>query len=331
MNINGNAKRLLDHVFYGKRENVLPQIRHLPRTTIHAMYEMFRNRQLDRRIRNRYYADKFVLIAALPKSASSLIGNCIADIMGQGGRTIRRRYAGYMLANQTSNLRAEMVKDFPQGGVLKYHTKPSGENLIVIELLHIPYIILLRHPADHLTAYCCNTQIEMRRKAFPPLTENCGIIPNHIYPVEKTHIHHARGIDDQIDYLINGGYLFNVLVFMADWMRFRSKNKSIIVTYEHFMNEKISFFNQIAKFLIGNELDQRTEHIVHQAIQQNPNQKEKKYPYAYKHGYTGKIGTWRDYFTEKHLNDYLRVTNAFIESYPNGNIIFDVYPDLMNL
>ena len=325
-----NIRKFIDRIFFGNPEGILPQIRHLPTSLIYAVYDTVQTKRLNKRLKERYFADKLILVAALPKSASSLIGNCVAEIMGQGDGIKRRRYAKYMVANQTSNLRAEMVKDFPNGGVLKYHTKPSGENLIVLELLGIRTIILFRHPADHLTAYCCNTQIELMENAFPAMTETGNVLPNHIYPVEKTSINLDLDIESQIDYLINSGYLFNVLVFMVDWLRFRRKDKSLVVTYETFMEAPDLLFKQIAEFLIHEELNRKTMDAIHDMTQRKSKNKEKMYPYAYKNGYTGKIGTWKDYFSKRHVKDYQKVLNSFLASYPGGDKLIDIYPDILS-
>ncbi|MHC4587620.1 MAG: hypothetical protein ACYS3N_24105 [Planctomycetota bacterium] len=48
-------------------------------------------------------------------------------------------------------------------------------------------------------------------------------------------------------------------------------------------------------------------------------------------GWTGKIGTWMDYFSERNRQDYLSVVNDFLKYYPHASLILNAYPNLLML
>ena len=322
-------KDFIDKLVFGKSKNVLPEIRHLPRTLIHAVWDMRQNRELNRILKEKHLADNLVLVAALPKSASSVIGTGVAIIFGQGGGNNRRRYARYMLGNQTSNLRPEMAKDFRKGGVLKYHPKASTENLNTIELLGIRYIILFRDPADHIAAFFCHLNINYQEQQNKPTIDKPRIFPNHIFPIERKYFEMAGQPDKQINYLINGGYLFSALSFMTDWLRFRSNEKSLIARYEDFADNSTNFFNNISNFLIGQNITKETKTQIETTCNNAVRYSEEKNSFAYPRGYSGKIGTWKNYFNKKNRSDFNRVVKSFLESYPDASRLLDVYPDIM--
>lgn len=313
-------------------DDVLPQIKHLPLSVLNAVKDALKNRELNKRLKDRYFSNRLVLVAALPKSASSVIGSAIAAILGQNGREQSRGYADYMLENQTSNLRPELAKNFWEGGVLKYHTLPTGDNLAVLQLLKIRYILLFRHPADQLAAFYCDMQVSLRNlQAYYGLEES-EFWFNHIFPVEKKYVYAGADGHACLDYLMKRGYLYATLRFMTDWLRFRSPKQSLVITYEEFVAEPTRLFNNIARFLLGQDLKSGDIRAKIDTIGKSYVQhRQKEFGEAYKHGYTGKVGVWQDYFSAKNREDYLKVTRSFVEHYPEASRLLAIYPDLLTL
>ena len=48
------------------------------------------------------------------------------------------------------------------------------------------------------------------------------------------------------------------------------------------------------------------------------------------HGWTGKIGVWKQYFSDENKKDYISVVKAFLSYYPKASLLLDVYPNLLN-
>lgn len=51
--------------------------------------------------------------------------------------------------------------------------------------------------------------------------------------------------------------------------------------------------------------------------------------YNYPRGWTGRIGTWRDYFSSLNVRDYDAAVSKFVHAYPHAGALLEVYPDLM--
>ena len=64
--------------------------------------DIITNRELSGKIKDKYFKDRLVIICALPKSASSVIGSCIVELSSEKSAK-GRRYASYMVANKINN------------------------------------------------------------------------------------------------------------------------------------------------------------------------------------------------------------------------------------
>jgi len=308
--------------------DVLAQIRHLP-TSIHGAVRQARaNRRLDRGLRTRAWAENLVLVAAVPKAASSVIGSGIAALLGQEGLVEARGYADYMLANKTSNLRAELVKQFPQGGVLKFHTRPSAENLAALRLLGLRTVVLMRHPADQLAALHCHMQTFVRAPDVPPLTEDAPVWYDHIRPLSKARVYPGAPAEEVLAYLIRDGYLQALLTWMADWLAFRDPARSMVATYEHFVADPAAFYDRLARFLFGGSVQPQTLEKARALADEYTRGRARSQAQSYERGYTGKQGVWRDYFSEENRADYCAVARAFVQHHTDAGGLLEVYPDL---
>ena len=75
--------------------NPVAEMSHLTFSLQDAIDQTIVNREINERIRKGYFVDRLIIVAALPKTASSVIGSCIAII--QSGRGIDTRRYGQVL------------------------------------------------------------------------------------------------------------------------------------------------------------------------------------------------------------------------------------------
>jgi len=300
---------------------IIPEISHLPFHLSDAIREIKLNKFINKRIQDRFYEDKFIVVAALPKSASSIIGSCISVIHSKGFD--RRDYGRYMQKNDDSDLRPEIVKDFPLGGLVKYHTSPTSKNLKVLMNLGVKYVILIREPIDQITAIFTHY-----------LYNNHGsneIIFDHIYPLNREKLY-KNDHDETLRYLIQDGYLFKILSWIVDWLTFRDNKKSIIITYESFIEQRKETIDLLSKFFHGNGADDNVSIKCNSIADDYKTKRERSIKLneqSYPHGWSGKIGIWKDYFSEENIARYNRVVRNFLESYPNASLLYNSYPNIL--
>lgn len=309
----------------------LGQIGHLAFTLPAAARQVIANREMNRRIREGWYADKLTLVAALTKSASKVFGWSLAAILGR-----LKTYGPYMTANQDSDLRPEMVQGMQDGAVIEYHVRCTGKNLKVIDLLGIKYVILLRHPADQLAANYCDLQrsFVMEAEHFETGSKGERVFYDHIYPLDIFALGKALEFDspsEAIGLLIKDGYLQATLAWACDWLRFRDPDRSMVVRYEDFIADREAVLRRVARFLTDSDPSEdslrRSDQIMEEYASKRAKQRQEHN--IYPRGWTGHAGCWRSYFSEENRRDYAATVKNFLECRPQSNLLLGAYPDLM--
>lgn len=284
------------------------------------------NRRMIAKLRSGFYAKSLVVVVAIPKSGSSVIGSWVAVLLPESTAKVRR-YAGYMLANQDSDLRIEFVRDFPDGGVMKYHTRASGKNLRVLDFLGSKYVIIIRHPADQLAAAYCDF---LNSPELDKGMVKGGWLYDHIFPVRPSEICLDRGIDDGIAHLINDGYLNATLSWMVDWLRFRDPHRSLVVKYEDFVEQPELVIHSISEFLGSRELDpqviERCRTIAKTYADGRDSEGDNR---MYPKGWTGSIGISEHYLSSENKDAFFATTLRFFGDYPGASTLLQVYPNLL--
>jgi hypothetical protein len=307
---------------------VPPEIRHLSFSFLDFIRDIITNREISGKIKDKYFKDRLVIICALPKSASSVIGSCIIELSSEKGAK-GRRYARYMLANKDSDLRPELVQDFPRGGVLKYHSRASSKNLKVIEFLGAKYVILLRHPIDQLVALYCQVLNDCYKKEA--IKENCWVY-DHVYPLKFSKFQTGVNMSDTFQYMIREGYLNAALSWITDWLYLRDTENSLVLKYEDFVISRNKTLNAISNFLNGCDAKEdsivKCNLIADRTVNGRASFDKKR---VYSRGWTGKIGIWKNYFSERNKNDYISVVEAFLKYHPKASLMLDVYPNLLDI
>ena len=51
----------------------------------------------------------------------------------------------------------------------------------------------------------------------------------------------------------------------------------------------------------------------------------------YPKGWTGKVNAWKNYFSKRNRANYTKQTNNFIKYNPKASLLFELYPDILNL
>lgn len=321
------------------RTDSIPELRHLNFSLLGAFGQSIINKEINQKILDNYFADRLIFVPALPKSASSVIGECVSVIQatkslpGHKYSSVRSgtgngmlAHAKYMIPNWDPNLRPEVVQDFPEGGVLKYHMHPNAANLKVLNLLDAKYVIVFRHPADQLVASYCHYSSQSDREAW--MSGN-GILYDPVYPL-------AFGKKDPpneiLRYMIEDGYLAAVLKWSATWLSIRSEHKSTTVRYEDFFTKQQETLRKIGRFLEVDDLgDSTIEQCGEVANISAFNRKSELNLEKYQKGWSGKIGVWKDYLSNDHAEAYRATVENFLRLNSNGSLLLNLYPDLLEI
>jgi len=311
----------------------ISQIGHLSFTLPAAAREVIMNREMDRKIREKWYANKLTLVAAMTKAASKVIGASLAAVLGK-----TKTFGPYMTANEDSDLRPEMVQGLPDGAVIEYQVRCTGKNLKVIDLLGIKYVILLRHPADQLTANYCDLQrsFVMEAERFESSSKGERVFYDHIYPLDIVALAEALATErpsESIDLLIRDGYLHGAMGWACDWLRFRDPDRSIVLRYEDFIADQEAELTRITHFLTGADPGKaglaRSKRIAEEYAAKRIQQKRDHK--IYERGWTGHKGAWKAYFSDANKRHYQTAVKGFLDCWPRGDLLLKVYPDLLDL
>jgi hypothetical protein len=221
----------------------------------------------------------------------------------------------------------EYLQSFPRGGVFKNHAPIDFQNDIFLKQTGCKYVILLRHPADHLAALYCHifgrrdeVDIDVPIERETPWSFSIGQHPATLA--------HSRP-DVAIGQLIECGYMFKCLLWMADWISFRHPDQSRLLRYEDIINNFENCITELCWFIRGtapdDDLTRYLVHVFNHATDEgNGKDALEKYP----HGWTGHVGIWRNYFSDENINSYNRALHSFMNAYPQAKALSAIYPDL---
>jgi len=156
-----------------------------------------------------------------------------------------------------------------------------------------------------------------------------GLLYDPVYPLifEK-----EFESDEALRYMIEDGYLTAVLKWATTWLKIRSEEKSVIVRYEDFFTAQHETLRKVGRFLGIENLDDSTlEQCEEVANISAFNRKSEMNLEKYQKGWSGKIGIWRDYFSNGHAEAYRATVKNFLRLDPNGSMLLDIYPDLLEI
>jgi len=298
----------------------IPELEHLPFGIFAAISEISKNKLVNQRIQNGYYADKLIIVAGIGNSASTVLGQCVSEITGRP-----RGYGSYMMNNSNFNLRPEMVRDFINGGVYRNHFSAHNDNIKVLETLKAKYIINFRNPIDIIAAKYC----VFSTKHYEYIKNNQRL-QAYYYSVPRNIFSEGHKMHDAINYLITEGYLNATMSWIADWLDMRDPDKSIVVNYEEIKLNPASAMNRISNFFMGCEISDTTLENCNKLIQLNGEQ-AKKFAVKYPRGWTGKVGAWKNYFSDDNLRKYRKQVQEYLSFHPKASLILEVYPNILEI
>ena len=333
---------------YGDVE-LISSMAHLPMNVKEAVVYVSRTREISKKISEGYFSERLVVIPTLGKSASGVLGKCVA-IMHQAytGQFTVDQLPRYVSGLDDHNIRVDMLLHHTvrDGGIVSLHARPSGENLALLNLLGSKYVVNFRHPADNMVAIACG-----KYGANPNYSKDGNWAFTYQDPVKSSLYESEVDVKKKIGYLIHTGFLASTLSWIVGWLQFRDQQKSIVNRYEDFITDRRNSLVRIGKFLYGCEIkDSVIEQCDYVAdnwgkrkwVQSQEeinsksgdrlasfasNSKTNKYPF----GWTGEIGVWRNYYSKENKDAFTSVVDGFLRSHPQADILLDFYPDLLNI
>ena len=300
----------------------IPQLEHLPFSFFRSLKNVSQSKMINEHIKNKFYADKLIFVSGVGNSASTVLGQCVAEISGRANIN----YGKYMRNNRDFNLRLELLRQFPNGGVYRHHFPALTPNLKVLELLESQYIINFRNPADIIAAKYCT----FSTRVFDSVGRKAEYLEGGYFNVPKDIFGSGNDIHDSIDFLLKDGYLNATLMWMVDWLVSRDLEKSIIVKYEDIKLKHKNTMNYISNFLNGNDISDDIYAKCDSLMKIN-GEMHKELANKYPRGWTGKVGAWKDYFSDKNYATYHKQIKNFLEYYPQADKLVEIYPNILNL
>jgi hypothetical protein len=293
-------------------------------------------------------AGKLIFIAALPKSASSLAWLIVSALQEANGRANPGRLRGSR-PHPLLPLTWDLLDRFPEGGTYKSHAPIFGPTAGFLRLVGCKYVVLLRHPADFVTALYCHIRAGLAKTKNPPAQLPPEILdklknwkggefsPNvdfeawihTISPVRRSIFAADVPIDEAMTHIIGDGALLKAMQWMADWLQYRDEAMSIVVTYEELMGDFDRTIERLCVCVRGepqnDDVMAYLKHVTKAVAEEGHAKPRSDYP----RGWTGSVGIWRQYFSDSNVRSYNRVVEGFLAHYPHAAQLSSVYPDLL--
>jgi hypothetical protein len=271
-----------------------------------------------------YDVKNFIYLAAMMKSSSSLLWSVLSAIQESDNRADPSKIEDAM-QNDFMPMSLEFLESFRRGGVFKNHAPLEYHNDRFLKQTGCKYVILMRHPADHLAAFYCHCRGLRAEYPFPaerktPWGFSVGQVPLGAFDNES---------ETAIGQLIDCGYLFKCLMWMADWIAFRHPRQSRLLRYEDVIGDFAAVVKELCWFIRSTEPDDDLMRYLLHVFDHVTLEGEKKSALEnYPRGWTGRIGTWQDYFSGDNVEAYNRALDRFMNAYPQAEALATVYPDL---
>lgn len=284
-------------------------------------------RLINERLHERYYERKLFVVACLEKSGSTSLEICLREMLRftQGiahdigiQQSIDAGPFAYVDA-----LYPEILLYARDGGVLRSFLAPSTTNVVMLNWFVARYFVLLRHPADRLVARYCQPPgyVELFRRGW-------RIDPGYMF---RDVFGEGRSMEDEFEFLIADGYLLDSLIWAANWLRLRHPRMSTVLRYEDLVSADGSAFDDVHRFMFGLPMrpalrDTLSDILARYRDDYQPASADAR---RYPKGYSGEVGVYRAYFTDRNVASYNRVVGGFLDTHPHAALVAEAYPDLV--
>jgi len=281
---------------------------------------------------NEQFGDKFIYVAGIPKSASSLMWLIVSTLQEEDGRADPGKLPN-TLPSPFQPLTFELMDMFSRGGTFSGHAPLSFDTNLFLRGTHCKYVVHLRHPADFIVALYCHTDPNPLSFVDPRLLEmlRFGKVYEErwVYALSamqrKALIREEMSLDDGLGSLLRDGPLFKAMEWMTDWLAYRDSALSAVSTYETLVCDFDAAVNSLCLFVRGREIDdyrlQYLRHVFANTADEGRKQDAERYP----KGWTGAVGVWRSYFNNENVAIYNDVVKQFLRCYPNAEALLGVY------
>lgn len=268
----------------------------------------------------------FIYLAAMMKSASTLMQLILSAIQEPSNRPDHSKLDDAM-TNSFMPMTVDFLKSFPRGGVFKNHAPIEYHNNFFLQQTGCKYVVLIRHPADHLAAFFCHQRGVVSRVSWQPPSERStpwwfatGQMPAGFQDNEP---------EIGIQQLIDCGYLFKCLQWMADWTAFRNPNQSRLLRYEDVIGNFEAVVTEMCWFIREVGPDDDLMRYAKQVFSHETAEGTRKHALQYYlRGWTGRTDIWRSYFSAATVEAYNNVVQKFLNAYPQAGLLATVYPNL---
>ncbi|MHC4427461.1 MAG: hypothetical protein ACYS0D_02525, partial [Planctomycetota bacterium] len=129
---------------------------------------------------------------------------------------------------------------------------------------------------------------------------------------------------------MKSGELLEALRFAGRWLSIRDRDRSLVVTYEGFMDDPIGTLAAMNR-LFALELPEAALTEIYRRAAPLTDRETNGYRHdrrIYPFGWTGRAGVWRQYFSPDNVATFKAIFTAFCTTCPWGEAISEVYPDL---
>jgi len=305
----------------------LPEVSHSTYSFRQAISQVIINREIDALTKKRYFEERVVIVAGLPKSGSSVIGECASTIHSHGRRTSHGQYS----VSGNIDLHPELLVHFRRvGGVHKGHYRATSKNRGLLEVLGVKYLVVVRHPADQVVAAYCHLLGSREGLDIQPITDD-GFFEGPFYPVHGSYVEPDVSMTSTLHHMICEGYLKVTLTWMVNWLRLRNREKSLVVKFEDFIGNRTETLGGMSQFLRAVDLDEQTLMECDSVADVRPNLDATRNLRQYPNGWTGEVGVWKKYFSAENKTEYLATVGDFIDSHPDSSLLTELYPNLLDI
>ncbi len=276
----------------------------------------------------------FIYVAALPKSASSLMWLIVSCLQEESGRADPGKMPE-VSPSPFAPLHLDLMNAFRRGGTLSGHAPLNFDTDLFLRATLCRYLIHLRHPADFIVALYCHGKDGRLGRFIPAhllgrlVFEEDGRWAYALSAMEDSIFDQdAFTLDEAIARLLRDGALFKAMAWMCDWLAHRDPERSTVSTYERLMTDFDATIERLCRFFRGAPIDDYRLAYLKHVTRHEADQSQQKDQSPYPRGWTGEVGVWRRYFTDEHVAIYNETVTRFLGAYPGASALVAEYGDL---